>query len=90
MSENQYVSVTVQEYGYPVTMTPILLHMSFDYVCPNPDTCSYCNRPPYVPPVLTHKQKVQKWWRSKKYKTGRFLSAKANKLGYYEECDCDY
>ena len=87
---DKYVSVVLKEYGNIVTTTLGLLHSTMDYVCPNPDTCSWCNRPPYVPPVLTTKQKIKRWWINKKIELGRKLSLKAKDLGYYEDCDCDY
>ena len=66
----EYVRVTVQEYGYSVL--------------------GVRHSPGYTPPVLTRKEKRQRWWRNIKYELGRRLSAKANDLGYYEDCDCDY
>lgn len=87
---DDYVSVTIKEYGFHSTISLGLLHLSLNYECPNPDTCSWCNRPAYVPPVLTRRQKAQRWLRNKKWELGCYLSNKANSLGYYEECDCDY
>ncbi len=39
----------------------------------------------WKPIKLTRKQKAQRWLRNKKWEMGRYLSDKANKLGYYDE-----
>ena len=39
----------------------------------------------YTPIVLTRKQKARLWLRNKKYELGRYLSNKANDLGYYDD-----
>lgn len=39
----------------------------------------------YETPVLTRKQKIQRKIAHKKWEIGRYLSNKANELGYYDD-----
>lgn len=65
MSEEQYLTVTIQEYGYAATHVPVGVR--------------------HTPRKLTRKEKAQRWLRNKKWDLGRYLSNKANKLGYYDD-----
>ena len=41
----------------------------------------------YAPPVLTRKEKIKRKIAHKKWEIGRYLSDRANDLGYYDDRD---